>query len=501
VKADGDAHPSSLCSFVSTLIWQDDKASSARPAVGAVHDFLRRQVPALLRPAARAHRRRLPGGGFNYKLISHEFYFGRAGLYGWIGSVDAAHVNFIDTGAAPDFGIQPPKGTNPFKIADGANTANTNKWPGAVTFHEQRRVFARSDARPDFFDGSAGDISRFDVNDPAQDADSYELAALLAAARGDPQPEVVRPPVPVHRPGRVQRAGQGRRRDHAEQRRGAPPQRARLELPGPDRGRARAALQHGEGQLRPRLLLRLRSNAYVGSDSPSSPGTCSAATRSSPGRTSACRITSSGSSRSDGTLLSLTYDRATQTVAWAQHETDGEVQAVACIPDGTEDALFLCVLRNGSPRMEKMASRDYIPDVRLACFLDAALLRRPQHRRHTMKVTGASYDAEDLVTIEASVASFAATDVGDQIVIDPDGDADAHHRHRVHRRDARDRAPRAPLPRRSRTSRRRAGAGRATRSAASGTSRARASPSSPTASCRARSPSPAAASGRSRRRR
>jgi hypothetical protein len=66
-------------------------------------------------------------------------------------------------------------------------------------------------------------------------------------------------------------------------------------------------------------------------------------------------------------------------------------------------------MRNGRARMEKMASRDYIPDQRLACFLDAALSFDGRNTgATTMKVTGASYDAEALVTIQASVASFAA---------------------------------------------------------------------------------------------
>jgi hypothetical protein len=37
--------------------------------------------------------------------------------------------------------------------------------------------------------------------------------------------------------------------------------------------------------------------------------------------------------RSDGTLLSLTYDRATQTIAWAQHETDGDGQSGRVHPE------------------------------------------------------------------------------------------------------------------------------------------------------------------------
>ena len=47
----------------------------------------------------------------------------------------------------------------------------------------------------------------------------------------------------------------------------------------------------------------------------------------------------------EGSLVSLTLDRDSDTVAWAEHSTDGEVESVACIPDGAVDALWAVVRR------------------------------------------------------------------------------------------------------------------------------------------------------------
>jgi hypothetical protein len=366
-----------------------------------------------------------PDPGFFYKLTGYSVYRGRNGLWGWLDDTDAGTITFKDDGRAPDYGIQPPRGTNPFKVADGVNTEATTKWPGAVTYHEQRRVFARTDVRPDYFFGSwLGDIQRFDVNDPATEENAYDWRV------SSQQLEEIRA---VRSFGRlVIFTGQGE-----------------FSAQGPDgKGISELGVEvrrhstHGSSYVPPlevehALLFNTakgnhvrdfffdyNSNAYVGVD------VSEFARHFFRGYTITWwahqrvphHLVWVG--RSDGTLFSLTYDRATQTIAWAQHETNGTVLWGECIPGGTEDVLLLAVQRNGSVYMEKMASRDYIPDVRLAIFLDSALSvdGRNTDGTLTMRVTGASgYDAAALVTVLASAASFAVTDVGDQVVICPDG--------------------------------------------------------------------------------
>lgn len=65
--------------------------------------------------------------------------------------------------------------------------------------------------------------------------------------------------------------------------------------------------------------------------------------------------------RNDGVLLGFTFLPDQQVYAWHRHDTDGLVEAVASVPEGDEDALYLVVQRtiNGTPRryIERMASR------------------------------------------------------------------------------------------------------------------------------------------------
>src|SRR5690606_17705464 len=80
--------------------------------------------------------------------------------------------------------------------------------------------------------------------------------------------------------------------------------------------------------------------------------------------------------RSDGKLLSLTYAPETGTIAWAEHETEGVVMAVAALPQPKEDAVYMVVRRQiGSTTrfyLERMAPRT-IYDVKEAVCLDSAL--------------------------------------------------------------------------------------------------------------------------------
>lgn len=63
----------------------------------------------------------------------------------------------------------------------------------------------------------------------------------------------------------------------------------------------------------------------------------------------------------DGSLISMTYEREQDVVAWVKHPIDGFVQSVAVLPGTTEDTVYLSVERtiNGADKvyLEKLASR------------------------------------------------------------------------------------------------------------------------------------------------
>jgi hypothetical protein len=61
--------------------------------------------------------------------------------------------------------------------------------------------------------------------------------------------------------------------------------------------------------------------------------------------------------RDDGVLLSCTYMREQEVVAWTRHETDGLVESVCCIPGDGYDELWLCVKRGDKRFVEIMERR------------------------------------------------------------------------------------------------------------------------------------------------
>lgn len=74
--------------------------------------------------------------------------------------------------------------------------------------------------------------------------------------------------------------------------------------------------------------------------------------------------------RSDGVLLSITYDKDQDVVGWAAHDgLDGIVESVACIPDLDSDQLWVVVRRTISGATKRYVER-FNPDV----LLDSAVV-------------------------------------------------------------------------------------------------------------------------------
>jgi hypothetical protein len=133
--------------------------------------------------------------------------------------------------------------------------------------------------------------------------------------------------------------------------------------------------------------------------------------------------------RSDGTALSLTYVREHGILAWARHDTDGDIEQVTVVPEGEEDVPYFAVKRvvDGVTyrHIERMASRyvdeDAVEDM---VFLDSAKTYDGWHTGSTTMTlaTGAGWTYQDTLTCTASAATFAATDVGKQVhLVGPDG--------------------------------------------------------------------------------
>lgn len=117
--------------------------------------------------------------------------------------------------------------------------------------------------------------------------------------------------------------------------------------------------------------------------------------------------------RSDGILLSLTFLKEQEVIAWAHRDTQGLFKDVATIPEGNESAVYLVVQRFVQGEqiqfVERMSTRQLFGDRENSWFLDAALeteLTYPVAMLQPGAVSGSN------VTFIADAAVFSAPDVG-----------------------------------------------------------------------------------------
>jgi len=125
--------------------------------------------------------------------------------------------------------------------------------------------------------------------------------------------------------------------------------------------------------------------------------------------------------RNDGKLLGLTYIKEHAIWGWHQHDfKGGTVENVVSVPEGSEDALYLVIKRtiDGSVRryLERLHTRK-ITDIKDSVFVDSSLSHDGANTTATtMTLTAAGgWTNEDSLTMTASASFFAATDVGNEI--------------------------------------------------------------------------------------
>jgi hypothetical protein len=127
--------------------------------------------------------------------------------------------------------------------------------------------------------------------------------------------------------------------------------------------------------------------------------------------------------RDDGVLLGMTYMREQQVIGWHRHDTDGEVESVCCISEGNEDALYLAIKRtiNGATKryVERMSTR-FFEDVRESFFVDCGLSydgrnTTPSHTMNLSSSGGWTYNGSSVFTLASSAAHFESGDVGSEI--------------------------------------------------------------------------------------
>jgi hypothetical protein len=128
--------------------------------------------------------------------------------------------------------------------------------------------------------------------------------------------------------------------------------------------------------------------------------------------------------RDDGVLLGMTYDRENQIIAFHRHDFPGaSVTSIAAVPEGSETAVYLTVLRtvngNASHTIERMNTRiideieDFVP-LDSSLSYDGTIYDVGQN----MTISGGTnWTYDELLTLTCSGSIFTSDDIGNGIHI------------------------------------------------------------------------------------
>lgn len=344
---------------------------------------------------------------------SYRIYRSTDGVsYGFIGG--STGTAFSDAGTIPDMFSPPPGVRTVFDVAD--------KFPTAVSYYQQRLMLANINVLQETIWGSrTAQFTNFSISFPLQDNDAVTFAMV------GKQLNAIQHLLDLGRlivfTSNEEKLVEG---DDAG-------------ILRPDAINPRKLSANGIGFLRPveiddtaiyvqgrgtivRDLKPISSSSYQGTDL-----TVWAAHMFNGYTLADCTYAQSPNSilwfvRSDGTLLGLTYLREHDIYGWHHHDTDGIVENVCAIPEGSEDRLYMVVRRviNGVTKryIERMASR-YFVNPEDANFVDCGKTFNAWNvAATTMTLSGGvAWDNTELLTMTASVATFAAGDVGNVVIL------------------------------------------------------------------------------------
>lgn len=131
--------------------------------------------------------------------------------------------------------------------------------------------------------------------------------------------------------------------------------------------------------------------------------------------------------RDDGQMVAITYMAEQQIIGWHRHNTDGDVLSLCSVPEGRQDAMYLCVARQigGTTKhyVERMAERQlprYNDEsiIAYSWFVDCGLRYDGRNvGATTMTLSGGTswQYPESLTLVSSNGSQFAAGDVGDAV--------------------------------------------------------------------------------------
>jgi len=348
----------------------------------------------------------------------YRVYKNQGGIYGFIGETTATTI--IDDNIGPDFSVTPPIYENDF--------VGSGNYPGAVSYFEQRRVFAGTNNAPqNIWMTKSGTESNMSFGLPIRDDDRIEFRVAAREAN------TIRHIVPLTN---------------------------LLMLTGSAEWRVTSV---NSDAITP-TSISVKPQSYVGANNAQpvivNNSMVYAASRGGHVRELGYNWQANGFITGDvsiraahlfdnfeivdigmakaplpvvwfvnnqGLLLGLTYVPEQQIGAWHQHDTDGLFESVAVVSEGADDVVYCVIKRtiNGASKryIERMGTRIYATQ-RDSFFVDSGSTYDGTNTDNSRTVTisgGTNYTRGESVTVTTNYNLFQAppsvTDVDDAIVI------------------------------------------------------------------------------------
>ena len=348
----------------------------------------------------------------------YRVYKEQAGLYGFIGEVTGTTI--VDANIGPDFSRTPPIYENEFQT--------TNNFPGAVSYFEQRRVFAGTNNEPQsILMTKSGTESNMSFGRPIRDDDRIKFKVAAREAN------TIRHIVPLTQ--LLLLTGSAEWRVSSINSDAITPTSISVK-PQSYVGANNAqpvivnnsmvyAAARG-GHIR-ELGYNWQANGFITGD----------LSLRAPHLFDNLTITDMALAKapipivwfisSNGKLLGFTYVPEQTIGAWHQHDTDGTFESVATVSEGNDDVLYCVVKRiiNGATKkyVERLGTRLFY-NARDCFFVDCGATYNGTNTDTNRTVTisgGTNYTRGESVTITANYNLFNAPpsldDVGDAIVL------------------------------------------------------------------------------------
>ena len=343
----------------------------------------------------------------------YNIYKQQSGLYGYIGQTEG--TSFVDNNIAPDMGISPPIVESVF--------ASGNNYPGAVSYFEQRRIFAGTTNAPQtLWMTRTGTESDMSYHIPLQDTDRINFRVAAREAN------TIRHIVPLTQLLLLTSSAEWR----------VSPVNSDVITPTTISVRPQSYI--GASNVQPSIVNNtviycaargghVRELGYSWQASGFVTGDLSLR---APHLFDTYNIVDMCYSKSphpllwfvsdNGRLLGMTYVPEQQVNAWHWHDTDGSFESCTAVAEGNEDAVYVIVKRtiggNTKRYVERFATRE-VTDLEDCFFVDSGLSYNGTNTTAvTMTVTGGTtWGPADTLTITASASTFIAGDVGDVIVL------------------------------------------------------------------------------------